>query len=84
MHTKLEERHELIICLTGNIGVGKTTLSKQFVEEQIDSNDVKSTEGINVILNECIIHPERNKWTKMEAGTILIYNIPNDIIYFHN
>ncbi|KAK3598913.1 hypothetical protein CHS0354_036224 [Potamilus streckersoni] len=59
-----ETVHNMRIMVVGHIGVGKTTLVKRLLGEEVNIPERCSTEGIDVYVNCCDVSLSTHEWTR--------------------
>ncbi|KAL3889603.1 hypothetical protein ACJMK2_001939, partial [Sinanodonta woodiana] len=59
-----ETVHSIRIMVVGHMGVGKTTLVKRLLGEEVNISERHSTEGIDVYVNCCDISLSTHEWTR--------------------
>lgn len=70
--SKTEKRYFLRIMIVGKEAVGKTCLLKRLLKESI--LEVKSTEGVEIIVRQCKINIQDGKWIIGKGLYICLYN----------
>lgn len=60
--------HNIRVMIIGQLGVGKTTLTKRLIGEDVDINQNESTDGIEVHINRCKVDVETGKWIAEKKG----------------
>ena len=63
----------LRIMVIGHFGVGKTTLTKRLLREEVNMHDCKSTEGIEIYVRKCKYDYRTKTWITWQKGNILNY-----------
>ncbi|KAK3590784.1 hypothetical protein CHS0354_038722 [Potamilus streckersoni] len=61
-----EKVYNIRVMVVGQYGVGKTTLTKRLLGEDVNILDKKSTEGIDVHIECCKVSLASGEWTKQE------------------
>ncbi|KAL3888485.1 hypothetical protein ACJMK2_000852 [Sinanodonta woodiana] len=56
--------HNIRIMVVGHMGVGKTTLVKRLLGEEVNISERHSTEGIDVYVNCCDVSLSTQEWTR--------------------
>ncbi|KAL3889633.1 hypothetical protein ACJMK2_001969 [Sinanodonta woodiana] len=59
-----ETVHSIRIMVVGHMGVGKTTLVKRLLGEEVNISERHSTEGIDVYVNCCDVSLSTHEWTR--------------------
>ncbi|KAL3888412.1 hypothetical protein ACJMK2_000780, partial [Sinanodonta woodiana] len=59
-----ETVHSIRVMVVGHMGVGKTTLVKRLLGEEVNISERKSTEGIDVYVNCCNVSLSTHEWTR--------------------
>ncbi|KAL3889626.1 hypothetical protein ACJMK2_001962, partial [Sinanodonta woodiana] len=59
-----EAVHNIRIMVVGHMGVGKTTLVKRLLGEEVNISERHSTEGIDVYINCCDVSLSTHEWTR--------------------
>ncbi|KAL3889746.1 hypothetical protein ACJMK2_002075, partial [Sinanodonta woodiana] len=59
-----ETVHNIRIMVVGHMGVGKTTLVKRLLGEEVNISERHSTEGIDVYINCCDVSLSTHEWTR--------------------
>ncbi|KAL3889275.1 hypothetical protein ACJMK2_001622, partial [Sinanodonta woodiana] len=59
-----ETVHSIRIMVVGHMGVGKTTLVKRLLGEDVNISERHSTEGIDVYVNCCDVSLSTHEWTR--------------------
>ena len=52
----------LRIMVIGHFGVGKTTLTKRLMRENVKINECNSTEGIDIYVSRCHYDSQKRTW----------------------
>ncbi|KAK3586272.1 hypothetical protein CHS0354_022599 [Potamilus streckersoni] len=59
-----ETVHSIRIMVVGHMGVGKTTLVKRLLGEEVNISERRSTEGIDIYVNCCDVSLSTHEWTR--------------------
>ncbi len=62
--------HSIRVMVVGHYGVGKTTLTKRLLEEDVDLDARDSTDGIDVHVRRCRVSLADQKWTVLKKGEL--------------
>ena len=54
--------HFLRIMVVGHFGVGKTTLTKRILNEEVDMQRTESTDGIEIYVGRCLYDLKNKQW----------------------
>ncbi|KAK3607771.1 hypothetical protein CHS0354_040675 [Potamilus streckersoni] len=57
-----ENVYNIRVMVVGHVGVGKTTLIKRLLREEVDISERRSTEGVDVYVNCCDVSLSSFKW----------------------
>ena len=52
----------LRVMVVGHFGVGKTTLTKRILNEEVDLHKTESTEGIEIYIGRCLYNAVTKHW----------------------
>ena len=64
-----EQHYSIRLMVTGPYGVGKSTLTKRLLCQDVDIQDRTSTDGIDVHVKKCKISLDTSKWIMDQTGT---------------
>ncbi|KAL3888513.1 hypothetical protein ACJMK2_000879 [Sinanodonta woodiana] len=70
-----ETMHSIRIMVVGHMGVGKTTLVKSLLGEEVNISDRVSTEGIDVYVNCCDVSLSTHEWIRREKDSVQDYKL---------
>ncbi|KAK3602668.1 hypothetical protein CHS0354_024989 [Potamilus streckersoni] len=70
-----ETVHNMRIMVVGHIGVGKTTLVKRLLGEEVNISERCSTEGIDVYVNCCDVSLSTHEWTRQAKDSEQDYRL---------
>ncbi|KAL3888643.1 hypothetical protein ACJMK2_001008 [Sinanodonta woodiana] len=59
-----ETVHSIRVMVVGHMGVGKTTLVKRLLGDEVNISERHSTEGIDVYVNCCDVSLSTHEWTR--------------------
>ncbi|KAK3594303.1 hypothetical protein CHS0354_012054 [Potamilus streckersoni] len=63
-----ETVHSIRIMVVGHMGVGKTTLVKRLLGQEVNISERRSTEGIDIYVNCCDVSLSTREWTRRTKG----------------
>ncbi|KAL3889773.1 hypothetical protein ACJMK2_002101 [Sinanodonta woodiana] len=70
-----ETVHNIRIMVVGHMGVGKTTLVKRLLGEEVNISERHSTEGIDVYVNCCDVSLSTLEWTRRTKEESTVYQL---------
>ncbi|KAL3889501.1 hypothetical protein ACJMK2_001839, partial [Sinanodonta woodiana] len=70
-----ETVYSIRIMVVGHVGVGKTTLVKRLLGDEVNISERRSTEGIDVYVNCCDVSLSTCEWTRRDKDSEQDYEI---------
>ncbi|KAL3887960.1 hypothetical protein ACJMK2_000345, partial [Sinanodonta woodiana] len=71
----MEQVYNIRVMVVGQFNVGKTTLIKRLLGQQVDISESKSTEGIDVHKHCCKISLDKREWIQQHEGSDELYTL---------
>ncbi|KAL3887954.1 hypothetical protein ACJMK2_000339, partial [Sinanodonta woodiana] len=71
----MEKVYNIRVMVVGQFGVGKTTLIKRLLGQQVDMSKSKSTEGIDVHKHCCKISLDTGEWIQQHDDSDQLYTL---------